>query len=115
MTANEYPGGPIFVPRSTSGVVQGEDRAVPCWGPDTPGPEAGPRTGGAGALFDAAFSDEAVRRRRAWARAAAAQRLEEVRTSKAAREAWLASFPQEWRAEMDRRLVAEYGQIGASA
>lgn len=77
--------------------------------------EVRPQTGGAAALFDAAFSDEAVRKRRAWARAAAAQRLEEVRTSKAAREAWLDSFPPEWRAEMGRRLVAEYGQIGASA
>lgn len=72
------------------------------------------QTGGAAALFDAAFSDEAVAQRRAWAKAAAARRMEEVRTSAAARQAWLDSFPAEWRAEMDRRLVAEYGQIGAS-
>ena len=77
--------------------------------------EVRPQTGGAGALFDASFSDEAVAKRRAWAKAAAARRLEEVRTSAAARAAWLESFPPEWRAEMDRRLVAEYGQIGASA
>lgn len=115
MTTHQYPGGPLHTPRSPSGVTAEEDRAVPYWGPDTPGPEAGPRTGGAAALFDAAFSDEAVRRRRAWARAAAAQRLEEVRTSAAAREAWLGSFPQEWREEMARRVNDAYGPTEVTA
>jgi hypothetical protein len=112
VTANPFPGGPLHTPRSPSGITADDDRAVPYWGPDLPGPEAGPRTGGAAALYEAAFSDEAVARRRAWAKAAAAQRLEEVRTSAAAREAWLLSFPIEWRAEMARRADAAYGPVG---
>lgn len=112
MTANHYPGGPLHTPRSPSGITADEDRAVPYWGPDLAGPEAGPRTGGAAELYEAAFSDAAVARRRAWAKVAAAQRLEEVRTSAAAREAWLLSFPIQWRAEMARRADEAYGSVG---
>jgi hypothetical protein len=114
MTAHDRPGGPLYSPRSPSGVTADADRAVPYWGPDMPGPEAGPRTGGAAALYEAAFSDEQVARRRAWAKAAAAQRLEEVRTSAAAREAWLLSFPIEWRGEMARRVDEAYGPLEAT-
>lgn len=109
MTTHQYPGGPLHTPRSPSGITADADRAVPYWGPDLPGPEAGPRTGGAAALYEAAFSDAAVARRRAWAKAAAAQRLQDVRTSAAARTAWLDSFPVEWRDEMARRVDAAYG------
>lgn len=63
-------------------------------------------------MYEAAFSDAAVARRRAWAKATAAQRLEEVRTSSAAREAWLLSFPPAWRGEMARRADAAYGPVG---
>lgn len=114
MTTHQYAGGPLFVPRSPSGVTADADRAVPYWGPDAPGvtvPE--PRTSGAAALVEAAFSDEAIARRRAWAKAAAAQRLHEVKTSAAARTAWLESFPPEWRGEMARRFDEAYGPLEA--
>lgn len=115
MTAHQYPGGPLHVPRSPSGVTADADRAAPYWGSDLPDTSVPlPRTGGAAALYEAAFSDEQVARRRAWAKAAAAQRLEEVRTSAAARTAWLESFPEPWRDEMARRTEAAYGPAEAS-
>ena len=53
-------------------------------------------------------------RERAYALAVAAQHLEAVKTSAAAREAWLLSFPIEWRGEMARRVDEAYGPLEAT-
>jgi hypothetical protein len=53
-------------------------------------------------------------RERAYAWAVAAQQLEAVKTSAAARTAWLESFPEPWRDEMARRTEAAYGPAEAT-